>query len=102
VRIASFNIIGLQMCKTRYEILQNEISGVQTSLSRNFSGKLSFIPSFLFLERASTAAKYIFTAPTCTTTIITFDPCALNAEFQHVILRFNKISLPCRYHSKRR
>jgi hypothetical protein len=42
---------------------------------------------------ASTAATYIFTAPTCTTTIITLEPCALNAEFQHFILRFNKISL---------
>jgi hypothetical protein len=28
-------------------------------------------------------AKYIFTAPTCTSTIILFEPCALNAEFQH-------------------
>jgi hypothetical protein len=36
---------------------------------------------------------YLFTAPTCTTTIITLKPCALNAEFQHFILRFNKISL---------
>jgi hypothetical protein len=25
------------------------------------------------------AATYIFTAPTCTTTIITLEPCALNA-----------------------
>jgi hypothetical protein len=39
---------------------------------------------------ASTAATYIFTAPTCTTTIVTLEPCALNAEFQHFILRFNK------------
>jgi len=42
---------------------------------------------------ASTAATYIFTAPTCTTTTITLEACALNAEFQHFILRFNKISL---------
>ncbi len=27
------------------------------------------------------------------------EPCALSAEFQHFILRFNKISLLCRYHS---
>jgi len=40
---------------------------------------------------AFTAATYIFTAPTRTTTIITLEPCALNAEFQHFILRFNKI-----------
>jgi hypothetical protein len=29
-----------------------------------------------------------FTAPNCTTTIISLEPCALNAEFQHFILRF--------------
>jgi hypothetical protein len=34
---------------------------------------------------ASTAATYICTAPTCATTIITFEPCALNAETQHFI-----------------
>jgi hypothetical protein len=39
---------------------------------------------------ASIDATYIFTAPSCTTTIITLEPCALNAEFQHFILRFNK------------
>jgi hypothetical protein len=38
-------------------------TGTQTSFSANFGGKLSFIPSFLFPER-STAATYIFTAPT--------------------------------------
>jgi hypothetical protein len=43
----------------------------------------------------------IFTAPTCTTIIIPLKPCALNAEIQHFILRFNKISLLCRYHLKR-
>jgi hypothetical protein len=34
----------------------------------------------------------VFTAPICTTTIITLEPCALNAEFQHFIPRFNKTS----------
>jgi hypothetical protein len=53
-----------------------------------------------FILSASTAATNIFTAPTCTTTIITLEPCALNAEFQHFILRFNKISLLCGYHWK--
>ncbi len=42
----------------------------------------------------SIAVTYIFTAPTCTTTIITLEPCALNAEFQHFIPRFNKNFLP--------
>jgi len=54
--------------------------------------KLSFILSFVFRECATTAATYIFTAPICTTTIITPEPCALKAEFQHFIPRFNKIS----------
>jgi hypothetical protein len=44
---------------------------------------------------ASTAAAYIFTAPNCTTIIINLGPCVLNAEFQHFILKFNKISLLC-------
>jgi hypothetical protein len=45
-----------------------------------------------FFLSASTAATYIFTAPNCTSTIISLEPCALNAEFQHFILRFHKIS----------
>ena len=40
--------------------------------------------------RQSTATAYIFTAPTSRTTIITLEPCALNAEFQHFILDFIK------------
>ncbi len=37
------------------------------------------------LLTASTAATIpcIFTAPTCTTTVITLEPCAWNAKFQH-------------------
>jgi hypothetical protein len=76
------------------KILQNEITGTRTSFSTNSGGKLSFILSLLFLS-ASTAATDIFTAPTCT---ITLEPCAINAEFQHFILRVNKISLLCAYH----
>ncbi len=57
------------------------------------SSPLSICPS------AFTTAAYIFT--TYTITIITLESCALNAEFQHFILRFNKISLLCRYHWKR-
>ncbi len=40
-----------------------------------------FDPLFPFFLSASTTATYIFTAPTCTTTIISLEPCALNAEF---------------------
>jgi len=32
------------------KILQNEITGMQTSFSTNFRGKLSYILSFLFPE----------------------------------------------------
>jgi hypothetical protein len=76
------------------KILHKEITGTQTSFSTNFGGKLSFILSSLSPERL----HYIFTALTCTTTIITLEHCALNAEFQHVIPRFTKISLLCGYH----
>jgi hypothetical protein len=41
-----------------------------------------FHPVFPFFLSASIAATYIFTAPNCTTTIITLEPCALNAEYQ--------------------
>jgi hypothetical protein len=46
---------------------------------------------------AFTTATYIFIAPTCTTTIITLEPYALNVEFQHFIPIFNKISSFCGY-----
>jgi hypothetical protein len=50
--------------------------------------RASFILSFLFLERLHCiAATYIFTAPKCTTTIISLEHCALNAGYQHFILR---------------
>jgi hypothetical protein len=48
--------------------------GNETQKAINFSGKLT----------AATAATYIFTAFTCTITIISLEPCALNAEFQPV------------------
>jgi hypothetical protein len=51
-----------------------------------------------FYMSDSIVATYTFTTPTCTTTIITFKPCALDVEFQHFILRFNQISLLCKYH----
>ncbi len=61
-----------------------------------------------FLNAATAAATYIFTAPNCTITVISFEPRALNAEFQHFIselqrfiLRFNKMSLLCGYQWKR-
>ncbi len=54
----------------------------------NFGSKLSFILSFLF-SRAPRLLLHI-----CTTTIISLEPCALNAEcHSHFILRFTKMSL---------
>jgi hypothetical protein len=38
------------------------------------------------LLSASTAATYVFITLTCTTTIISLEPCALDAEFQHLVL----------------
>ncbi len=62
------------------KILQNEINGTQTSFSTNFDGGTNFILCFFFPERlhcSSAAVTYIFTVPTCTTIIITLEPCAL-------------------------
>jgi hypothetical protein len=70
-----------------------------------FCGKLSFIlfwPLFPFSWAPPLLLTYIFTSPTCTTTIISLGPCKLNAEFQHSIPRFNKISLRWGPHSKER
>jgi hypothetical protein len=50
-------------------------------------------PCLSFFCSASTVAAYVFTAPTCKTTINGLEPCALNADFQHSIPRFNKFFL---------
>jgi hypothetical protein len=42
------------------KILQNEITGTQTSFSTNFAGKLSFILSFLFFLSPSIHCWYIY------------------------------------------
>jgi hypothetical protein len=44
--------------------------------------------SFLFPERLHCCYIYFH----CTTTIISLEPCALSAEYQHFILRFIKMS----------
>ncbi len=54
-------------------------------------------PCLSFFFGASTVAAHIFTAPTCKDTIIRLEPCALNADFQRFIPRFNKISLLYRH-----
>jgi len=59
-------------------------------------------PCLSYLFNASSVAANIFTAPTCKATIINLEPCPLNAEFQHFILRFNKISLLYGYPQRKR
>jgi len=49
--------------------------------------KLSFIlfwHPFSFPMSATIAATYIFTVPTCTTTITTLEPCADLIKFPHI------------------
>jgi hypothetical protein len=82
------------------KILQNEITETQTSFSINFDGKLSFILSFLFAQRLHCCYRY-FDRSYVYNRYNYSRPCALNAEFQHFILRFNKISLLCRDRWKR-
>jgi hypothetical protein len=53
--------------------------------------------SFFFVS-ASIVSTYIFITPTCIIIIINLEPCALNAEFQHFIKRFNKIFILHAYH----
>jgi hypothetical protein len=64
------------------KILQSEITGTQTKISTNFGGKLSFILSLLSPSAIPLLLllQQIFSMlPNCTTTIISLEPCALNA-----------------------
>jgi hypothetical protein len=67
------------------------------------AGELSFILPFTFAEHLHCCYIYFHCSSyLCTITIINyFEPCVLNVEFQHFILRFNKHSLPCLYYWKR-
>jgi hypothetical protein len=47
----------------------------------SFGRKLRVSSCLSFFLTASTAATYIFTAPNCTTTIITLEPCALKCFY---------------------
>jgi hypothetical protein len=73
-------------CATGNKILQNEITRTQTGFPTNFGGKLGFIPAFLF-SLAPPLLLHIFTAPTCTITIITLEPCALNVSAFHAEIK---------------
>jgi hypothetical protein len=57
--------------------------------------------SFHFPERLHRCCIYFHCSSVYTAIIITLEPCTLNAEFQHFIPRFNKISLLYRYRWKR-
>jgi hypothetical protein len=64
------------------KILQSEITGTQTKFSTNIGGKLSFILSLLSPSAIPLLLllQQIFSMlPNCTTTIISLEPCALNA-----------------------
>ncbi len=51
----------------------------------SFCGKLEFHPVFPFSLAPHALAAYIFTtAPTCKATIISLEPCALNADFFNI------------------
>jgi hypothetical protein len=54
--------------------------GDQTQKTINFGGKLSFILSFLFPERLHCCCIY-FPPLLTIITMISVEPCALNAEF---------------------
>jgi hypothetical protein len=87
--------IELVISKVRKTQHQNpEFGHTETQKIINFGGKPSFILSFLFSWAPPLlAATYIFTAPNCTTTIISLEPYALHAgHHQHFILRFIKMS----------
>jgi hypothetical protein len=58
--------------------------------------KLGYIFFFFFLS-ITTIVTCVFINPIGIITIIILKPCALNVEFQHFILRFNKIPLLCKY-----
>ncbi len=87
------------------KILQSEMTGTQTSFSTKFGRKLNFILSCLsFLWSASTAATYIYFQCSYLDNYYNYSRtlCIKYAEFQHFILRFNKISLLSGYHHHRK
>jgi len=55
------------------KILQNKIIGTQTSFFTDLVVNWEFNPVVPFFLSASTTATYIFTAPTCTTNIISLE-----------------------------
>jgi hypothetical protein len=74
--------IGCTQGDIKKNLQKNANQGVVKLRKPSILIVLSFILSFLFPERLHYT--------TCTITVITLTPCALNVEFQHFILRFNK------------
>jgi hypothetical protein len=86
-------IIKRAKFKTKKNLPQKKKNiSIQGGGDLSFCGELSFTLSFLFFISAFTvAAANIFTAPTCKPTIISLEPCALNAgDFPHFIPRSNQ------------
>jgi hypothetical protein len=67
--------------------------GDETRKTINFGSKTEFLHVFSFSSAPPLLLRISFTAPNCTTTIISLEPCALNAEYEQFILRFIKRSL---------
>jgi hypothetical protein len=93
-RMASFGIIGHQTHSSEWKFYKTKQLGSKLVFSPILV--VDWVSSYLsFFLSDSTAPTYIFIAPTCATTRITLEPCVWNAEFQHFILRFIKVSLLC-------
>ncbi len=91
--------LGCENCQFWHNKVSNAELGMEFYKTKYLRLKLVFPPILVvnwvwsllsFFLNASITAKYIFTTLTCTTIIITFKPCALDAKFQHFILRYQK------------
>jgi len=85
--MTSLGIIGHESCNWEWKFYKTKWLGHKLVFPPILVANWVSSPLSFFLS-ASTAATCTFTAPTYTTTIITLQPCALNAEFQHFVLRF--------------
>ncbi len=71
-------------------IWRSEGAGLLNLGNKESSEEYSF--KFFIFRILAKFRKSKNAGPTCITTIITLEPCALNAGFHHFILRFNKFS----------
>jgi hypothetical protein len=87
--------------KVRQTQHQNPQSWGGIQKTNNFGGRLSFILSFLFLERLHCCYIYFRCSYYSRTLCIKCWVSAFRTELQHFTLWFNKMSLLCGYHWKR-